>query len=386
MLYMLNWIAFHQQQKSILRLNEFRRKVSLFRHTWILVIALGLTGGAYAQTAETTVKSLIDSEEYPQIVDVRPVTLEEFPTAETHHMMQVALDTLGEIGDWAHFRQLTPIDAQNVVRMNRDTLYSSLVLDLTTPATVTMPDIGDRYQSLLVVNEGHFARKVLYDPGEYELTQEDMGSRYVAVIARTLVDADDPDDLAKAHAAQDGLAVSQADKGRFEVPNWDHHALNEMREALRTLGRFLPNRDRSFGASLEEVDETAFLISSADAWGGWQPEHAVYLNRTPAQNDGNTPHTLTLSNVPSGEKAFWSLSVYNADGFFEENEIGRYVVNSRSAAKNDDGSVTIHFGGDPSAANFLPIMDGWNYMVRIYLPQESYFDGSWSAPNAIPVN
>lgn len=341
--------------------------------------------GVLAQNVSDNIRAGLDPEEHPPVVNSKPVSLKDFPTAETHYMMQVALETLGEIGDWAHFRNLTPIDAQNVVRMNRDTLYSSLVLDLSEPATLTMPDIGGRYQSLLVVNEGHFARKVIYDPGTYELTQDDMGSRYVAVIARTLVDADDPDDLAKAREAQDQLSVAQSDKGSFEVPNWNQTDLEEMREALKTLGRFVQDRDRAYGASLEEVDHIEFLISTADAWGGWQPEHAVYLNRTPVANDGNTPHVLTLRDVPSADNAFWSLSVYNIDGFFEENEHGKYVINSRSADKADDGSVTIHFGGDPTQSNFLPIMNGWNYMIRIYLPQTAYFDGSWSAPDASPV-
>lgn len=352
----------------------------------IAALLTGLCAGASAQNVSDNIRATLDTEDHPAIVNSRPVTLDDFPTAETHHMMQVALESLGGIGEWAHFRELTPIDAQNVVRMNRDTLYSSLILDLTEPATLTMPDTGGRYQALLVVNEGHFARQVIYEPGEHELTQDAMGSRYVAVIARTLVDAEDPTDLAQAHAAQDGLAVAQADKGYFEVPNWDQSDLDELREAFKTLGRFLQDRDNAFGASIEEVDRTAFLISSADAWGGWQPKHAVYINRTPPDNDGATPHVMTLSDVPSAENAFWSLSVYNGDGFFQKNEFGKYVVNSRSAEAAEDGSVTIHFGGDPSQPNFLPIMDGWNYMIRIYLPQEAYFDGSWTVSEASVVN
>ena len=120
-----------------------------------------------------------------------PVTLEQFPTAETDHMMQVAIDTFDCLGKWAHLRGFAPIDKQNVVRMNRDTLYSSMVLDLTTPATLIKPDTHGRYQSLLVVNGAHFAKLTAYKPGEYKLTKQAMGSRYVAVIARTLVDAED---------------------------------------------------------------------------------------------------------------------------------------------------------------------------------------------------
>jgi len=46
------------------------------------------------------------------------------------------------------------------------------------------------------------------------------------------------------------------------------------------------------------------------------------------------------------------------------------------------GNINI---GDPSQSNFLPIMAGWNYMLRIYLPQASYFDGSWKSPAIEPV-
>lgn len=317
--------------------------------------------------------------------DLVPVTLEHFPTAETHRMMKDSIDNLDGFGDWGHLRGFVPIDKQFVVRMNRDTLYSGVVLDLTQPATITKPDIGNRYQSVLVINEGNFAREVFYEPGEYELTADDMGSRYVAVIARTLVDAEDPIDLAEAHEAQNGLKVSQTDKGRFEVPNWDTTELGKIREALKVLGNYLPNRDTSYGANMEEVEPIAHLIGTADAWGGWHPKNAVYQNYVPSKNDGKTPYKLTLNEVPAGKQGFWSISVYNEHGFFEQNEFDKYIVNSRKAVVDEDGGVTIYFGGDPNQPNFLPIMPSWNYILRIYLPQATYFDGSWKAPAAQPV-
>lgn len=350
------------------------------------LLALTWSTAGLTQAASEDIRATLERDEYPVIVNVAPVTVDDFATAETHHMMAVAVEALDCLGQWAHMRGLTPIEAQNVVRMNRDTLYSSLVLDLANPATIFKPDTDGRYQSLLVVNEGHLARQVIYEPGEYVLTQEDMGSRYVAVIARTLVDAENSEDVALAHAAQDGLQVRQSDKGEFEVPNWDQIALEEMREALKVLGRHLPNRDTGYGASMDEVDPVAFLISSADAWGGWRPENAVYANFTPTLNDGRTSHVLTLRDVPSAPNAFWSISVYNREGFFQKNEYDGYVVNSRMAQPNDDGSVTIHFGGDPNEPNFLPIMEGWNYMLRIYLPEKEYFEGSWTFPEIQPMN
>lgn len=132
-----------------------------------------------------------------------PVNLEQFPTIETRHMMKVSVDGLDCLGKWSHMRDFWPIDKQNVVHMNRDTLYSSRMLDLSEPATIIKPVTQGRYQSILAVNEAHFAKLKVYESGEYELTQKKMGSRYMAVITRTLVDAEDAVDLAQAQKAED---------------------------------------------------------------------------------------------------------------------------------------------------------------------------------------
>jgi hypothetical protein len=345
--------------------------------TIISILMTGLLASGY-MLADS---SLAQAQTAPK-KNIVPVTLKQFPTAETHHMMKASIDNLDCFGKWGHLRGFTPIDKQFVVRMNRETLYSGIVLDLTKPAMITKPDTGNRYQSVLVINEGHFARRVFYEPGEYELTADEMGSRYVAVIGRTLVDAEDPIDLARAHEAQNGLKVTQKDKGRFEVPNWDTIDLGHIREALKVLGNYLPNRNTAYGAHMKDVEPIDHLIGTADAWGGWHPENAVYQNYVPNKNDGKTPYKLTLNKVPAGEHGFWSISVYNEDGFFEQNEFDKYVINSRATVIDEDGGITINFGGDPTQPNFLPIMPDWNYMLRIYLPQASYFDGSWEAPDA----
>ena len=82
---------------------------------------------------------------------------------------------------------------------------------------------------------------------------------------------------------------------------------------------------------------------------------------------------------------FWSISVYNAEGFFVKNEFDAYTLNNISAKKNADGSVTIQFGGcDGNAANCLPIFPGWNYMV--YRPRKEILDGTWKFPEAQAVS
>ena len=63
-----------------------------------------------------------------------------------------------------------------------------------------------------------------------------------------------------------------------------------------------------------------------------------------------------------------------------------YTLNNITAKKSDDGSVTIQFGGcDGKTPNCLPIMPGWNYMVRLYRPRKEILDGTWKFPEAQPV-
>ncbi|MEE8428886.1 MAG: DUF1214 domain-containing protein, partial [Gammaproteobacteria bacterium] len=77
---------------------------------------------------------------------------------------------------------------------------------------------------------------------------------------------------------------------------------------------------------------------------------------------------------------FWSISLYNSKGFFVQNDSNAYSINNIIGEKAKDGSITIHFGGDPKQSNYLPIMDGWNYTVRLYKPQQQILDGTWKFP------
>jgi hypothetical protein len=102
-------------------------------------------------------------------------------------------------------------------------------------------------------------------------------------------------------------------------------------------------------------------------------------------NDGKTNHRLRVGDVPV--EGFWSISVYNAEGYFEPNPQHAYSLNNITAKKDADGSVSVEFGGcDGNVANCLPIFPGWNYMVRLYRPRKEVLDGTWKFPEAQPVS
>jgi hypothetical protein len=302
------------------------------------------------------------------------VNADSFVRAETHRMMAGLQRDAGGVNTFSHNREPAPIDRQTVIRMNRDTLYSFAVVDLSAGATLTVPDAGERYLSVMVVNEDHYINRVVHDAGHYELTVEEFGSPYVVVAARTLVDPRDPGDLAAVAAVQDGLAIEAASGRAFVLPDYDTESLDRTRGALLTLAADQTSFEHSFGRR-EDVDPVHHLIGTAAGWGGLPDSEATYVGVTPQLPVGE--YELTVGDdVPVD--GFWSISVYNADGFFEPNERGAYSVNNITAARNGDGSVTVRFGGEGD--NALPITDGWNYLVRLYRPRPEILDGSWTFP------
>jgi hypothetical protein len=85
-----------------------------------------------------------------------PVTVDNFIRAETDLYFGAVVKENG-FGKFEHHRAVTDVAHQNVIRLNRDMLYSAALLDLDAgPATVTLPDPGDRFMSLLLINEDHY--------------------------------------------------------------------------------------------------------------------------------------------------------------------------------------------------------------------------------------
>src|SRR5215510_9906747 len=162
-----------------------------------------------------------------------------------------------------------------------------------------MTDAGTRFMSMQVVNEDHYTLTVVYGAGAHSFTREQVGTRYVALLVRTFVDPNDPADIAKVHALQDSIVVSQAKRGTFEVTDWDKASLDRMRAALNAVtaanGEF--DSARMFG-SKDHVDPVQHLLGTAGGWGGNPVTDAYYTGATPEKNDGRTAYRLTVKDVP----------------------------------------------------------------------------------------
>ncbi|MCB1076543.1 MAG: DUF1214 domain-containing protein [Verrucomicrobiae bacterium] len=314
-----------------------------------------------------------------------PVTVENFIRAESDLYFGAVFNECGGLGKFSHRREVADIDNQTVIRLNRDTLYSSALFDLDAgPVTITLPAADGRFMSMMIVNQDHYVPKVVYEAGTHTIDRATAGTRYAVAAIRTLIDPAKPEDIKQVHALQDAIRIElSGDPGRFEVPEWDAASQKKVRDALLVLASTMPGFKHAFGAK-EQVNPINHLIGTAAGWGGNPDKDATYLNVTPAKNDGTTPYKVVVKDVPVD--AFWSISVYNKKGYFEKNAKNAYSVNNLTAKKAADGSVTILFGGEPDAtANHIPITNGWNYTVRLYRPRPEILDGTWKFPEPRPV-
>jgi len=135
---------------------------------------------------------------------------------------------------------------------------------------------------------------------------------------------------------------------------------------------------KAFG-SKDEVTKLDHLVGAISAWAGMPPSSAMYVVDSVPANDGKTPHAVTVKDVPVD--AFWSVTVYNADGYLEPNDLGVNSFNNVSADPNDDRSYTLHFGGcEDGRINCIPITPDWNHTIRLYEPRAEILDGSWTFP------
>lgn len=308
-----------------------------------------------------------------------PVTVLNYVRAESDMQFRGYAAKAGGVGKLMHAREVYSVENQTTIRGNRDTLYSFGVYDLAAgPVTVIKPESPDRFQSLLVIDQDEYNPVLKNGAGEVTLSIDNVGTRYVMALFRTFCDPNSPADMKSAHALQDAIQVQQASPGKLELPDWDEASLVATRKLLNALASKLDGVPKAFGPR-GEVDPTQHLIGAAFGWGGNPQSGAMYFNVTPEQNDGKTAYTLTMPrDVPV--QAFWSVTVYNKEGFFTPNDLNAYSFNSITSKRNTDGTVTLHFGGDPQAANYLPITDGWNYIVRCYLPGWQVLEGNWTPP------
>ncbi len=165
-----------------------------------------------------------------------------------------------------------------------------------------------------------------------------------------------------------------------------------LQEAAKTAGKpvngwqFFPKNLANFG-----TDYQGRAIVALVGLGANLPADAIYptafLDGDGKPLDGANRYVL---HFPKGQtppaRAFWSLTMYDAQSFLVDNPIGRYNIAAWMPLKsNPDGSLDVYIQhdrpADDKAANWLPApQGGFSVTMRIYWPEGSALDGLWVPP------
>ena len=148
-----------------------------------------------------------------------------------------------------------------------------------------------------------------------------------------------------------------------------------------------------FGAKVGRygTDYDARAIVARVGLGANAPEDAVYLNCTMDSVgkplDGQRRYRMHFAKAEMPPvRAFWSVTMYDQDGYFVENPIQRYAIGDRDTLHfNADGSLDLNLsrqapqGGKTS--NWLPAPAGsFNLTFRLYWPKDEVLQAKWIPP------
>ena len=126
--------------------------------------------------------------------------------------------------------------------------------------------------------------------------------------------------------------------------------------------------------------------------GANQPEDAIYpLLLTDADGQPLTGENKYVLHFDKSElppvDAFWSVTMYDVDGFQVTNPLNRYAIGDRDAlVHNSDGSLDIYIQpespGEKKESNWLPspLSGTLGVTMRLYAPMAEALDGRWNPP------
>ena len=393
----------------------------------------------------------------------------------------------GPMNLFTNVREYPPGDFKGVVRVNFDTLYSIVWLDMTAePMIVSAPNTNGRYYLLPMLDmwtdvfaspgwrtTGTQAGNFLVTPPGWSgivpagMSRINAPSPYVWIIGRTKTDG--PPDYDAVHKIQDGYKVTPLSAwGKpakpVEVkidPSVDMKTPPKTQVDTMPAGKFFAYAaellkanpphitDQPIIAQLKKIGVEpgkSFDLDKAEpvvrnalakapeeaqqlmAWklptlarvaNGWSmntdtmgvygnyylkraivaqiglganlPEDAIYpinlADESGRPLDGANGYTLHFDkgNLPPAN-AFWSVTLYDVEGFQVPNSLNRFAVSSWMPFKyNADGSLELYFQNENPGANkesnWLPAPKApFNLTMRIYSPKSEALTGKWNPP------
>ena len=315
----------------------------------------------------------IDSSEWAVNPKEHGMSAKEYIQSETRAFFA---DFIGRSGlnKFFHFPGLSSAEDKWVVSPNNDTVYSVAIVNATEGFTVSMPETGDRFISIQIIDENHMTPFYLYGGGERKFSADQFETDYVVVGIRTGTDASDADVkyiLEELHPKYQIVGAKEEDK----MVRPDIETMKKVRVPLIKQYDTLPDTFGTMQKKTSDVDDwEKFTYVTAGAWGLSAEENAMYKPYAKTGVKGGDCYKATYQKVPA--EAFFSITAYGPDKYLMSNDYN--VVSTNQGLKsNEDGSFTVSFGGmncKDLAPNFLYTpKDNWAFLMRAYKPDVAKF-------------
>lgn len=302
------------------------------------------------------------------------ITLKNFIHADSVRAYLKEIAFTGGVNKIRHLREVANTDNQDVIRMNRDTLYSRIILDVKEGATVTLP----KYKGLQIaalLDENHQQIKELNGHGTMKITKDMLSTgQWAYIIIRTgfIPGLSKKEKMKQAHHAQDGIKFTAGSHDPY-VPSvkYDFATMGAVKYDI--LKNFALHKPENFsvgdGAGLigQRNAETANVVV-AIGWGFLPKSQASYSSFTGYKER----EVLTIKSPKLKKRGFFSYTVYDANGWIATQD---YAINSDDMIKNKDGTytVTLLASGEPvkkTDKNVVRTPRGkyWTAVLRSYDP------------------
>jgi hypothetical protein len=287
------------------------------------------------------------------------ITNENFIHADSTRAYLKELDKAGGVNIIRPERSLITADTQDVIRMNRDTLYTRIILDVKGGASITTKPY-DGYQNINVLDINHSEIASLSGSGTLKIDESMLTEGHHAyIIVRTglLRKLSEKKMYSKAHKAQDKISISFNSSEPF-VPSikYDFSTLDKVK--YKILSDFAlhpkPNIVKNGFGTMKERDPEAARTVIAIGWGALSGKNAVYSSFT--GNKERCSFTMEKPDLNYKEHGFFSFTIYNFDGYIATIN---YAINSDAMVPNADGTYTVTF-----LASGEPVKDGEKNIVR----------------------
>jgi hypothetical protein len=290
-----------------------------------------------------------------------------------------------------HNRATSTVETQGIIRENRDTLYSKVVIDAREGFTLALPAAGDTYLSALILNYNTGLVREVADNGDVgtflaysdksrviEVTPEAAGTDFVYILIRTQTD-NTPQGDATGAKLQDAIELKiNGQPQEWEPQNFDTGQRDELGDLYKSRLAEYVARGSWFGYQEDAVvaaggEEAADVRRhwAAAAWGGQLEKYATYLTSPEIKGKDGTCAIATVTPYPvrADQNGFWSYTTYDAGGWMVSDN---NVINAENAVLGEDGTLTLRLGTIQACGTGENRMDmpegGFSVVTRIYSP------------------